>query len=40
MHDEIKKSLLDIKISIDSIEDYLGAGRDFSKYQSDKMFTL
>lgn len=37
MLDEIKKLLLDIKISIDSIEDYLGEGRDFLKYQSDKM---
>ena len=40
MLDEIKKLLLDIKISIDSIEDYLGEERDFLKYQSDKMFTL
>ena len=37
MLDEIKKLLLDIKISIDSIEDYLGEERDFLKYQSDKM---
>ncbi len=34
---EIKKSLYDIRESIDSIENYLGFKRDFNVYRSDKM---
>ena len=34
---EIKKSLYDIRESIDSIENYLGVKRDFNVYRSDKM---
>ncbi len=37
MNLEIKKFLFDIKESIDSIEIYLGAKRDFNIYNSDKM---
>lgn len=34
---EVKKNLLDIKESIDSIENYLGESRDFEGYISNKM---
>lgn len=34
---EVKKSLFDIKESIDSIENYLGKERDFNVYSSKKM---
>jgi uncharacterized protein with HEPN domain len=37
MDNEIKKFLYDIKVSIDSIEQYLGTKRDFSIYMEDKM---
>ncbi len=37
MNLEIKKFLFNIKESIDSIEIYLGAKRDFNIYNSDKM---
>jgi len=37
MQREIKKYLLDIKISIDSINDYLGDKRDFNEYKSNKL---
>ena len=37
MEIEIKKYLFDIKESIDSIEKYLGAKRDFKVYSTDKM---
>ncbi len=37
MEIEIKKYLLDISESIQSIEDYLGEKRDFNIYLSDKM---
>lgn len=37
MIDEIKKLLFDIKISINSIEEYLAGERDFLKYKSNKM---
>ncbi len=37
MDNEIKKYLYDIKVSIDSIESYLGEKRDFNEYQSNKM---
>jgi len=34
---EIKKYLFDIKLSIDSINDYLGEERDFFQYQENKL---
>jgi uncharacterized protein with HEPN domain len=37
MDDKIKKFLLDISESIDSIENYLGDKRDFNIYMSNKM---
>ncbi len=37
MKREVKKCLFDIKISIDSINDYLGESRDFLKYQENKL---
>jgi uncharacterized protein with HEPN domain len=37
MKREIKKCLFDIKISIDSINEYLGENRDFFKYQENKL---
>ena len=37
MKREIKKYLYDIKISIDSIHDYLGDKRDFIQYQNNKL---
>jgi uncharacterized protein with HEPN domain len=37
MKREIKKYLYDIKISIDSIYDYLGDKRDFIQYQNNKL---
>jgi uncharacterized protein with HEPN domain len=37
MQIEIKKYLFDIKVSIDSIEKYLGDKPDFKAYMSDKM---
>ncbi|XCN73044.1 MAG: HepT-like ribonuclease domain-containing protein [Candidatus Electrothrix aestuarii] len=37
MNNETKKYLYDIKVSIDSIESYLGETRDFNVYQSNKM---
>ena len=37
MSDEIKKYLLDILISINSIDDYLGQPKSFTLYQSNKL---
>ena len=37
MGNEIRKYLLDIEESIDSIEKYLGDKRDFNVYMADKM---
>ena len=37
MNLESKKYLFDIKISIDSIYEYLGERRDFFKYQNNKL---
>ncbi|MCI5221665.1 MAG: DUF86 domain-containing protein [Candidatus Electrothrix sp. AR4] len=37
MDNEIKKYLYDIKVSIESIESYIGERRDFKVYQSNKM---
>jgi len=37
MKREIKKCLFDIKISIDSINEYLDENRDFFKYQENKL---
>jgi len=37
MDDKIRKFLLDISESIDSIENYLGDKRDFNIYMSNKM---
>lgn len=37
MKREIKKYLFDIKISIDSINNYLGTERNFLKYQENKL---
>lgn len=37
MKREIKKYLYDIKISIDSIYDYLGDKKDFIQYQNNKL---
>ena len=34
---EIKKYLFDIRLSIDSINEYLGEHRDFFKYQENKL---
>jgi uncharacterized protein with HEPN domain len=35
--DEINKYLYDIKTSIESIDEYIGTNRSFSKYKADKM---
>ncbi len=37
MNSEIQKFLFDIKVSIDSIETYLGGKRDFNIYKANKM---
>lgn len=37
MKREIKKYLYDIKVSIESIYEYLGNKRDFSEYQKNKL---
>ncbi|WP_075602362.1 HepT-like ribonuclease domain-containing protein [Saccharicrinis aurantiacus] len=37
MKREVKKYLYDIKVSIDSIFDYLGDKRDFFEYQNNKL---
>jgi uncharacterized protein with HEPN domain len=37
MDNEIQKFLYDIQVSIDSIEKYLGAKRNFKEYQANKM---
>ncbi len=37
MDNEIKKYLYDIKVSIESIESYIGDQRDFNVYRSNKM---
>tara|TARA_R110002033_G_scaffold58592_1_gene108379 strand:- start:58 stop:396 length:339 start_codon:yes stop_codon:yes gene_type:complete len=37
MKHELKKYLFDIKTSIDSIFEYIGAERDFSAYQKNKL---
>lgn len=37
MKHKINKLLFDIKVSIESIEDYLGDIRDFNLYQNNKM---
>jgi uncharacterized protein with HEPN domain len=37
MKREIKKYLFDIKISIESIYDFLGEKRDFFEYQNNKL---
>lgn len=37
MKHNIYKYLFDIKVAIDSIEDYLGKERNFSKYQESKL---
>jgi uncharacterized protein with HEPN domain len=37
MKREVKKYLYDIKTSIESIYDFLGEERDFSKYQKNKL---
>ena len=37
MKREIKKHLFDIKISIESIDEYLGEKRDFIEYQRKKL---
>ena len=37
MKHDIKKCLFDIKVSIDSIDDYLERKRDFFKYQENKL---
>ncbi len=37
MNENIKKYLYDIKVSIESIEKYLGDDRNFNKYLSNKM---
>jgi len=37
MKREIKKYLYDIKVSIDSIFEYLGEKRDFFEYQENKL---
>jgi len=37
MNNKIQKFLYDIRVSIDSIENYLGDKRDFNEYKSNKM---
>lgn len=37
MKHEIKKHLYDIKVSIDSIEEYLGERKNFIDYQENKL---
>lgn len=37
MSREIKKILFDVKVSIDSIEDYLQGNKDFTVYQKNKL---
>lgn len=37
MKDNIKKYLYDIKISISSVEEYLGVKRDFLQYEKNKL---
>jgi uncharacterized protein with HEPN domain len=37
MQREIKKYLFDIKCAIDSINEFIGARRDFNAYQSNKL---
>lgn len=37
MKREIKKYFFDIKVSIDSINDYLGSDRNFFEYQKNKL---
>lgn len=37
MNNELKKFLFDIKVSIESIENFLGETRDFNIYKSNKM---
>lgn len=37
MKREVKKCLFDIKVSIDSIFEYLGGNRDFFEYQKNKL---
>jgi uncharacterized protein with HEPN domain len=37
MQPEIKKYLLDIQVSIESIYDFLGDKRDFDKYKANKL---
>ena len=37
MDNSVKKLLYDIKISIESIESYLGENRDFNHYSTNKM---
>ena len=37
MKREVKKYLFDIKISIESIFDFLGEKRDFYEYQNNKL---
>jgi len=37
MHNSIKKYLYDILVSADSIFDYLGKERDFTKYENNKL---
>lgn len=37
MNQKMKKYLYDIKISIDSVNDYLGAQRVFAEYQKNKL---
>jgi len=37
MNENIKQFLYDIKVSIESIEKYLGDDRNFNKYLSNKM---
>ncbi len=37
MNNEIQKFLFDIRVSIDSIESYLGDKRDFNIYKANKM---
>lgn len=37
MRREIRKYLFDVKVSIDSIYEYLGETRDFTEYQKNKL---
>ena len=37
MKREIKKYLFDIKVSIDTIDEFLGGKRDFFEYQENKL---